>query len=135
MPQYIPTHEFDNSDFIYEYANSLRNDLASLDFPSREASENKRVLNGLISFWHHGIAEPADLFIPSTQSDARKQLELMQAELDEILERQDKEISNIFVPFEPGEDIPCINNSHLINKETHKALQDYIDEIKRVHEL
>jgi hypothetical protein len=100
-----------------------------------ESSENKRVIQGLISFWHSGIAEPANLFIPSTASDARKQLELMKTELVEILERQDREISNGFVPQEPGMEIPCINNSYLINKETRKALQNYIEEIKRVHDL
>jgi hypothetical protein len=135
MPQYKPTLESENPDSIYEYVNKLKCDLTSFDFPMGESSENRRVIQGLISFWHSGIAEPANLFIPSTPIDAKKQLELMQAELVEILERQDREFSNGFVPQEPGLELPRVKDSYIINSETQEALQNYIEEIKRVHDL
>lgn len=133
MPQYKPALESENADSVYEYANRLRNSLDSLNFPLGELSENKRVLQGLISFWHRGIAEPADLFIPSTSSDAKKQLELMQSELEEILERQDSEFAPIAV--ENGKEIPTPNSSYILCRQVQKALQNYIDEIKKVHDL
>ena len=137
MPQYKPTLESENPDSIYEFVNKLKCDLTSFDFPMGESSENRRVIQGLISFWHSGIAEPANLFIPSTPIDAKKQLELMQAELVEILERQDREFSNGFVllPLEHGMKLPRVKDSYIINSETQEALQNYIEEIKRVHDL
>ena len=104
-----------------------------LDFPLGESSDNKRVLQGIISCWYGAVKEPADLFIPANREDAARQMQSMVSELKDILKRQSEHFS--FQVVESGSDLPRVNNTFLISEEAVNALQNYIQELKKVHEL
>ncbi len=131
MPQFNPSCESDDPDFAIDYVKRLANDLASLDFPSGELSDNKRVLKGIISFWNGAAQQPADLFIPENREEALKQMQSMERELNAILKRQSEHFTLEVV--ELGKDIPMVNNAFLISKEAEDVLANYIQELKKVH--
>ena len=134
MPQFVP-EAIDDQDELYERTNRLSNFLASFDFPGGSDSEIKRILNGVYALYRQNVETPPDLFIPNERDEAILQCNKIQAELELIKQREKDMTSSLFQIVELGSKLSQINSSYLFDEEAEQDINNYIAELKRIHDL